>query len=70
MKREALDRLVVEGAAWLLGYHEQRGDWAAARSVAEMLTRICPWDEDFQYHLIHSMLHLRQGTLPDRNIEL
>jgi DNA-binding SARP family transcriptional activator/Tfp pilus assembly protein PilF len=62
VKRESLNRLAVEGAALVLSYYEVRKNWSEARSIAEWLIQLAPWDEDAHYRLIKVLLQLGQGN--------
>lgn len=63
VKRETINRLLIEAVSRLLEYYEKRGDWSSARIYAEYLTNLAPWDENAHYHLIQSLLQLSQGNL-------
>jgi DNA-binding SARP family transcriptional activator len=62
LRREALNRLAVEGASLLLKYYENRHDWSEARRSAEMLVKLAPWDENAHSRLIDVLLQLAQGN--------
>jgi len=62
LRREALNRLAVEGASLLLQYYENRCEWGEARKTAEKLVRLAPWDENAHSRLIDVLLQLAQGN--------
>ncbi len=62
LRREALNRLAVEGASLLLQYYENRNEWSEARKSAEMLVKLAPWDENAHSRLINILLQLAQGN--------
>ena len=62
LRREALNRLAVEGTSLLLQYHETRCEWGEARKTAEKLVQLAPWDENAHSRLIDVLLQLAQGN--------
>lgn len=62
LRREALNRLAVEGTSLLLKYYETRCEWGEARKTAEKLVRLAPWDENAHSRLIDVLLQLAQGN--------
>lgn len=62
LRREALNRLAVEGTSLLLRYFENRNEWSEARRAADSLVSLAPWDENAHSRLIHILLRLNQGN--------
>lgn len=63
VKRETINRLLIESTSLLLNYFEFRGEWSSARKYAELLVSLAPWDENAHYHLIQIFLQLSQVNL-------
>ncbi len=63
VRRESVNRCLIEGASYLVKYYENRREWGAARKVAELITDAAPWDEDAHYRLIKILLQLSQEGL-------
>ncbi len=63
VKREMINRLLIESDSLLLNYFEKRGEWGSARKYAELLVSLAPWDENAHCHLIQALLQLSQGNL-------
>ena len=62
LRREALNRLAVEGTSLLLRYYETRGEWGEAKDTAERLVHLAPWDENAHSRFINVLLQLAQGN--------
>lgn len=62
LRREALNRMAVEGCSLLLRFSENRGEWGEAARAAEQLVKLAPWDENAHSRFIDALLQLAQGS--------
>lgn len=62
MRRESITRLALQGFAWQLQYHENRGEWNAAYGLTQNLIKLAPWDEQAHYRAIRCLLELSQSS--------